>query len=61
MDFPNSNNIVEYEILILGLSMAKELNLGSMEIIEDSKLVRRQVNRYFYVIEAYLSPCWAKA
>ncbi|XP_026399015.1 uncharacterized protein LOC113294853 [Papaver somniferum] len=56
LDFPCSNNVAEYEVLILGLRIAKELNLGSMEVNGDSKLVTIQVNGDFHVKEAHLAP-----
>ncbi|XP_026459883.1 uncharacterized protein LOC113360602 [Papaver somniferum] len=61
LDFPCSNNVAEYEALILGLQMAKELNLGSMEVKGDSKLVINQVNGHFYVKESHLAPYRAEA
>ncbi|XP_026420169.1 uncharacterized protein LOC113316164 [Papaver somniferum] len=60
-DFPCSNNVAEYETLILGLRMAKELNLGGVEVKGDSKLVTNQVNGDFHVKEAHLAPCRAEA
>lgn len=40
LDFPCRNNVVEYEALILGLRIAKELNLGNVEVKGDSRLLR---------------------
>ncbi|XP_026378721.1 uncharacterized protein LOC113273176 [Papaver somniferum] len=61
LDFPCSNNVTEYEALILGLRMAKELNLGSVEVKSDSKLVINQVNGDFYIKEPHLAPYGAEA
>ncbi|XP_026436665.1 uncharacterized protein LOC113334683 [Papaver somniferum] len=61
LDFPCSNNVAEYEALILGLRMAKELNLGSVEVKGDSRLVTNQVNDDFHVKEPHLPPYRAEA
>ena len=41
--FKASNNEVEYEPLIIGLKLAKEMNVESLEIYSDSQLVVCQV------------------
>ncbi|XP_026410009.1 uncharacterized protein LOC113305123 [Papaver somniferum] len=56
LDFPCCNNVAEYESLILGLRMAKELGLGGVEIKGDSRLVTNQVNGNFHVKEPHLAP-----
>ncbi|XP_026433100.1 uncharacterized protein LOC113330513 [Papaver somniferum] len=61
LDFPYSNNVAEYEALILGLRMAKELGLGGVEIKGDSRLVTSQVNGDFHVNEPHLAPYRAEA
>ncbi|XP_026429355.1 uncharacterized protein LOC113325380 [Papaver somniferum] len=61
LDFPCSNNVSEYEALILGLRMAKELNLGSVKVKGDSRLVKNQVNGDFHVKEPHLAPYRAQA
>ncbi|XP_026428858.1 uncharacterized protein LOC113324784 [Papaver somniferum] len=61
LDFPCSNNFAKYEALILGLRMAKELNLGSVEVKGDSILVTNQVNGDFHVKELHLAPYRAEA
>ncbi|XP_026459396.1 uncharacterized protein LOC113360061 [Papaver somniferum] len=61
IDFECSNNVAEYEALILGLQMAKELNLGEIDIKGDSELVRNQVSGNFQVKEAHLAPYRAEA
>ncbi|XP_026416768.1 uncharacterized protein LOC113312228 [Papaver somniferum] len=55
------NNVAEYEALILGLIMAKELGLGGVEIKGDSRLVTNQVNGYFHVKEPHLALYRAEA
>ncbi|XP_026399052.1 uncharacterized protein LOC113294894 [Papaver somniferum] len=54
--FECSNNVAEYEALILGRRMAEELNLGAIDIKGDSKLVTNQVSGEFHVKEAHLAP-----
>ncbi|XP_026451648.1 uncharacterized protein LOC113351971 [Papaver somniferum] len=61
LDFPCSNNVGEYEALILGLRMAKEINLGSLEVKGDLGLVTNQVNGDFHVKEPHLAPYRAEA
>ncbi|XP_026396381.1 uncharacterized protein LOC113291015 [Papaver somniferum] len=56
LDFPCSNNVAKYGALILGLRMAKELNIGSVEVKGDSKIVTNQVNGDLYVKESHLAP-----
>lgn len=56
LDFECSNNVAEYEALILGLRLAEELDLGAIDIKGDSKLVTSQVTGKFQVKEAHLAP-----
>ena len=42
--FPFTNNAVEYETLVHGLRMAKEMNLSRVRCFGDSDLVARQVS-----------------
>ena len=39
LEFETTNNIAEYEALILGLKAAKDLNVKKLEVIGDSELV----------------------
>ena len=43
LDFPCTNNIVEYEALVLGLQVALHLGVKSINIFGDSQLVVNQV------------------
>ncbi|XP_026435146.1 uncharacterized protein LOC113332861 [Papaver somniferum] len=61
LDFECSNNVAEYEALILGLRLAEELNLGAIDIKGDSKLVTNQISGDFQVKEAHLAPYRAEA
>ena len=44
LQFPTSNNEAEYEALIAGLRLAKEMGLEQVKIYSDSQLVVNQVN-----------------
>ncbi|XP_026459154.1 uncharacterized protein LOC113359768 [Papaver somniferum] len=61
LDFECSNNVAEYESLILGLRMAEELNLGAIDVKGDSKLVTNQISGDFQVKEAHFAPYRAEA
>ena len=41
--FKDSNNKAEYEALIVGLNLAKEMKIESLEIYSDSQLVVCQI------------------
>lgn len=61
LDFSCSNNVAKYEALILGLRLAKELDLGGVEVNGGSRLVTKQVNDDFHVKETHLEPYRAEA
>ena len=42
--FNASNNKAEYEVLIAGLKLAKEMKVESLEIFSDSQLVVHHIN-----------------
>ena len=42
--FPCTNNAAEYEALLHGLQMAKEMNLSRVRCFGDSDLVAQQVS-----------------
>ena len=42
--FQASNNVAEYEALIAGLRLAKELRVRNLKVYSDSQLVVNQVN-----------------
>ena len=44
--FKASNNEAEYEALIAGLELAKEMKVESLDIFSDSQLVVCQINEY---------------
>ncbi|XP_074346557.1 uncharacterized protein LOC141685348 [Apium graveolens] len=47
LDFPNTNNEVEYEAQIAGLSLAGTLRIKNLKVCGDSKLVISQVKVEF--------------
>ena len=49
--FKASNNEVEYEILIAGLELAKEMKVESLNIFSDSQLVVCQINKEYQARE----------
>ena len=48
-DFQAPNNEAEYEALIAGLKLAKEMRVESLEIYNDSQLVVCQVTNAYQV------------
>jgi len=55
-----TNNVAEYQALILGLTQAKQLTGGSIEISLDSQLIVRQVQGLYKVKSSDLQPLFAK-
>ncbi|CAL2266568.1 unnamed protein product [Prunus armeniaca] len=45
--FHSSNNVAEYEALLVGLRLAKEMGAKQLQIFSDSQLVIHQVNQDF--------------
>ena len=44
LDFPTTNNEVEYEVLVVGLDLAKVAGVASVVLYCDSQVVTNQVN-----------------
>ena len=44
LDFPTTNNEVEYEMLIVGLNLARAIRATSVVIYCDSQVITNQVN-----------------
>ncbi|XP_012852524.1 PREDICTED: uncharacterized protein LOC105972129 [Erythranthe guttata] len=51
-----SNNVVEYQALIIGLEMALEMNITEIEIYGDSKLIFNQLLKVYEVRKEELIP-----
>ena len=47
--FPTSNNEAKYEALMMGVKLAKELNVENLEEYSDSQLVVNEVNETYQV------------
>jgi ribonuclease HI len=47
LEFDCTNNIVEYEALLIGLNLALDRNIKCLRVIGDSDLVVSQVKRKF--------------
>ncbi|MDQ4222773.1 reverse transcriptase-like protein, partial [Pseudomonas aeruginosa] len=62
LEFPSTNNEAEYEALIAGLRIAKELNIKALQIFSDSELIVCQVKKEFQAskgnLPAYLTKTW---
>lgn len=54
LEFPCSNNVAEYEALILGLIATLKLGVKKLQVQGDSKLIIEQVNGEFALKEAAL-------
>jgi ribonuclease HI len=61
-DIDYTNNVCEYEALILGLEAAKKLNIKNLEVYGDAELIVRQVNRQYLAkhprLRAYRNCTW---
>ncbi|GKB32511.1 reverse transcriptase domain-containing protein [Tanacetum coccineum] len=44
LTFPSTNNEAEYEALLAGLRIARQINISNIEVKVDSKLVASQIN-----------------
>jgi ribonuclease HI len=47
LDFKATNNIAEYEALLLGLNAAKEMKIKRLQAYGDADLIIQQVNKSF--------------
>jgi len=56
-----TNNVAEYQALILGLKRALELGFGATTVHLDSELVVRQLNGAYRVKDAKMLPLHAQA
>ena len=56
-----TNNVAEYRAVLLGLELARELGAASVEIVNDSELVARQIGGQYKVKHAGLKPLYLEA
>ncbi|GMH30081.1 hypothetical protein Nepgr_031924 [Nepenthes gracilis] len=61
LNFPATNNIVEYEALLAGLRLAKECSVKRLTVYSDSELIVNQVNGDFEVNNPHLARYLEKA
>jgi ribonuclease HI len=61
-DIDYTNNVCEYEALILGLEAAKKLNIKSLEVYGDAELIVKQINRQYQAkhprLRSYRNYAW---
>jgi len=58
---PATNNVAEYQALILGLEVAATLNARHLTIRSDSQLLVRQLAGQYKVRSPHLRPLWRQA
>jgi ribonuclease HI len=56
-----TNNVAEYEAVLLALALAEELGVGDVEIVNDSELVARQIGGEYRVKQEHLKPLHKEA
>ena len=56
-----TNNVAEYRALLLALELARGLGATSVEVINDSELVARQIGGQYKVKNPGLRPLWQEA
>ena len=61
LDFPCTNNIVEYEAYLTGFAVACEIRIKHLRVIGDSNLVVCQAKGEFVLKELSLAPYRAMA
>ncbi|XP_073135524.1 uncharacterized protein [Henckelia pumila] len=61
LDFPCTNNQAEYEALVIGLEVLKDLQAKNVQVIGDSQLVLRQVAGEYKCTSLSLIPYFAVA
>jgi ribonuclease HI len=62
LHFKTTNNIAEYEALLLGLNSTKEMGIKGMKVFRDANLIIQQVNSTFQAndvrLKAYRDEVW---
>lgn len=62
LDFQVTNNIAEYEALLLGLNAAKDRGIKNLKVFRDADLIIQQVNKTFQAkhprLKAYKDEVW---
>jgi ribonuclease HI len=61
-DIDYTNNVCEYEVLVLGLEAAKKLNINNLEVYGDAELIVKQINRQYLAkhtrLRTYINCPW---
>ena len=55
-----TNNVAEYRAVLLGLELARSLGARSLEVVNDSELVARQIGGQYKVKHAGLKPLFVE-
>ena len=56
-----TNNVAEYRALLLALELARSVGATSIDVINDSELVARQIGGQYKVKNPGLKPLWQEA
>ena len=56
-----TNNVAEYQALLLGLELARQLKVSRLQVFADSELLVRQLTGRYRVKAPHLLPLWQKA
>jgi ribonuclease HI len=56
-----TNNVAEYRAVLLGLSLARSVGARSVEVVNDSELVARQIGGQYKVKNPGLKPLFLEA
>jgi ribonuclease HI len=51
-----TNNVAEYQAVLLALELARELGASDVEVINDSELIARQIGGQYRVKQEHLKP-----
>lgn len=61
LQFPATNNVIEYEVLILSLELAQEVGAKIVKVYCDSQLIVKKVNRIYEASDQSMVKYLAKA
>jgi ribonuclease HI len=56
-----TNNVAEYQALLLGLEEARKLSVRKLQVLADSELMVKQLNGLYRVKSPHLLPLWRQA
>jgi ribonuclease HI len=56
-----TNNVAEYQALLLGLAEARKIEVQKLRIFADSELMVKQLNGRYRVKSPHLIPLWREA